>query len=464
MASLTDLERSWANETLPGEYRMERHLMYDATYGCAFKPTRLRRGDWGKFNTNEVLNEEWVVHSLIAMARDESSGRTEGELFTPDRDMTPLDEQLVYDLMEKMERRLAYGQSAEAIYERQDVPAPDKISMILSDRLVGNKNNGNRETKAEIVRGIESAEANDTPITFVLPAFPFKDQNQFRTDLPPYVPDLAEVALMLHLHCIALAINQVYRRDVQWIIVSDGTVYEDIFGVTRGASARYIAALRDWRRKLNLGNSLHIIDMNTLIARHDATEIQGRGFRDCEREIREIIRAGCDGPEPLGNTSVRAAIQDLATGLLWNRGWMAHEEKVGRDVIWKLLQCSCSRDQVGTELATIAGEMWHVALETAVAYAAFNLSMRRTNLLKAFFPDAIRATSHAKDGQVAIPREFGVSAWNGVGVLDLGSDQCYYVSARPLCQVGPTKVKRFSLHAGLYPFLFASPQLLERYC
>ncbi len=254
---------------------------------------------------------------------------------------------------------------------------------------------------------------------FLLPAFPFKDQNPFRSDLPPYAPDLGEIATLIHLHCMAMAVNQVFRHDVVWLIVSDGSAYEDIFRVPSGSAHQYLSALRDWRSRLNLTGSIHFIDLEDLVVRHDAALAitPGSTFSNVRREIAGILRSAVDNAEA-SESSIAVKINELARGMLWNRGWKEAEQRCGLDALWDIHCMSCDLERIAPEFHGVAQELWSESVETAIRYAAFNLASQRTRLLSRFMPSAIRATSHVKPGQVGIPRQLGVAPWNGLAIYD----------------------------------------------
>jgi hypothetical protein len=175
-----------------------------------------------------------------------------------------------------------------------------------------------------------------------------------------------------------------------------------------------------------------------------------QGFRECESKVHYIIESALSQPDTTNKREIRESIEALAVGMLWNRSWAPEFPSCDRKLLWTMLaHLFTNRNPEGAEGSE---RIWTVALSTAVRYAAFNLAMRRENLLKAFFPNAIRATSHAKPGQVAIPRGPGVAAWNGLGVLDIKQDGTLYVDAHPLCQIPSARFQRYSILGSSHPF------------
>lgn len=465
----TLLERHWRLSSGCGPFSVTRHEGYHSTYGCSFRLPVLKPVIEGTDETgSSELTTEWVRSALEAMVREEGSGRHEGVQPISKWKTVTISDEVVYDLLTHYETRIAFGERTEAILEDRDLWQPaDKIAALLRDPVLGNKKNGHDLTKAEIGRGVDAARSCGGPLVFLLPAFPFKDQNPFRSDLPPDVPDFGEIATLIHLHCLALAINQVFRHDVMWLVVSDGTVYEDIFGIEHGSASRYVSALRDWRSRLNIGGSIHFIDLQELVNRHDE---ESRSTPQCSfsilnQRMTEILRSELTSDDLALPSSIRSNLYELARGMLWNRGWVDAVRQYGLDALWEVHLVSCDKERLDPKLHPVAIDLWSLAVETAIRYAAFNLTSRYTRLLQHFMPSAIRATSHVKPGQVGIPRETGVAPWNGVAVFEGESNAFCRVRSSPLCLIppNPKELVRFRLNSDKFGFGFASPQAIERY-
>jgi hypothetical protein len=63
---------------------------------------------------------------------------------------------------------------------------------------------GPRADHNEIAEVVDNCLRERLPIQLVLPAFPFKDQNPFRTSCNASHWGIGEAALIVRLHCIAL--------------------------------------------------------------------------------------------------------------------------------------------------------------------------------------------------------------------------------------------------------------------
>lgn len=462
----TTLERDWRLSNGCGPFDTIRLETYNATYGCSFRPSTLRSIP-AEGSDTEIAQPTlaWVEAALEAMVRNEGAGRHEGLYPTAIKETVTVSGDIVYDLLAHYEEQIAFGERTEAILEDRQLSQPgDKIAAILSEPTIGHKKNRHESTIAEVMRGFNSARASGSPLLFLLPAFPFKDQNPFRSDLPASVPDFGEIAMLIHLHCIAMAINQVFRHDVVWLIVSDGSVYEEMFNAPRGSAYQYLSALRDWRSRLNLGGSIHFIDLQDLVTRHDAAFATNpdRSFSKVNREIAAILRSVASEPG-VSSSTINTNINELAGGMLWNRNWSKAAQRYGLDILWQVHSASCDTKLLAPEFHKAAHELWSESIDTAIHYAAFNLASRHTRLLSRFLPSAIRATSHVKPGQVGIPRETGVAPWNGLAVYERHSTTNVRVHSVPLCQIPGTASVRFQLCSGTNGFGFAAHEAVEHY-
>jgi hypothetical protein len=72
---------------------------------------------------------------------------------------------------------------------------------------------GPRADHNEIAEVVDDCSRERLPIQLVLPAFPFKDQNPFRTSCNASHWDIGEAALIVRLHCIALGLDQLHPYD-----------------------------------------------------------------------------------------------------------------------------------------------------------------------------------------------------------------------------------------------------------
>ncbi|OQS01088.1 hypothetical protein ACHHYP_01834 [Achlya hypogyna] len=98
------------------------------------------------------------------------------------------------------------------------------------------------EGRAKIEATVADAVANGQPITFVIPAFPFKSPNATDKTLG-VLPDRGEELAMERLEALCCQIERLYPTGVRMVIFSDGRVFNDIIGVSDDTMDAYITEL-----------------------------------------------------------------------------------------------------------------------------------------------------------------------------------------------------------------------------
>lgn len=84
---------------------------------------------------------------------------------------------------------------------------------------------------------------SESPIEFFLPGFPCKSPNTVDKSFGA-IPDLGEVTALGRLHSMAQEISEVYGPGCRITILSDGTTFNDIVGVTDEVRSKYSLRLR----------------------------------------------------------------------------------------------------------------------------------------------------------------------------------------------------------------------------
>ncbi|KDO19199.1 hypothetical protein SPRG_15642 [Saprolegnia parasitica CBS 223.65] len=97
---------------------------------------------------------------------------------------------------------------------------------------------GRAKVEAIVRRAIDAKQ----PITFVIPAFPFKSPNTTEKTLG-VLPDRGEELAMERLETLCQEIERLYPIGVQMVIFSDGRIFNDIIGVSTDAMDAYMAEL-----------------------------------------------------------------------------------------------------------------------------------------------------------------------------------------------------------------------------
>ncbi len=280
----------------------------------------------------------------------------------------------------------------------------NSIYDLLCDPKVGsakNKNNNNRE---DFVDRIIPTIKEKSRLLFVLPGFPFKDQNRFRVPFNANIPDFSEISFMIRLYNLTQTIYQVHPYGVDIIILTDGELYRNIFGISEEMVSQYLNRLVTYRNALNLQGTFSFISLKELIDRSSNNSTAWSLADHIKKVIMNLFEAS--------NSEINKHIDILISGMKWNlenRDSLSH---ISDDVCWKILRWK------DNEIEEDYREIWHKvhsrAVNAALNYASINLMIRWTNLISTFFPDSIRCTIHPKLGQFALSGSGNAYAWNGI--------------------------------------------------
>lgn len=416
-ATLTSVE-AMARTLTPGQrLGTSRQPSYDAEYAIFHLPLvrRTAQVDPGPMN---LPSDEWVAERFAEMVVGEQPRTIEGSRpprmlgsDNPKRiDITsfPLDRYL-----EACEYELVFGGLVDNLIGDPGRPTADKFISIVSNRHLGNTANRRNANATAIGDRFSDCLDHQAPVQLLLPAMPFKDQCPFRTEAPADHPDLGEAAFLVRMHCLALAINQIHNFDCECIIVSDGLAYAPIFDVDPHAATRYLERLRRTRDELNLGKSIHFLDLL------DVVDLDTRYAAACGHQsfaqVRRAIRTKLDALRSSQSEAAKS-FDTLAYGMKWNLNTRALLETATHRDLWSALRRTKARASDRPTVRTLFSTLTERSTLAALDYASFNLALRFCNLLGRYFPDAIRLTSHPKAGQVAAPRFGSTYPWNGVAV------------------------------------------------
>jgi len=117
---------------------------------------------------------------------------------------------------------------------------------------------GRDAARAKVARWVAAGE----PVRLVLPAFPMKSPPCADKVLGP-LPDTGEVLALLTLDGFARKVERVYAPGCRVLIVSDGRVFNDFFGIADDTVTEYTHALR---RLAPVGGHLQFIGLDELFA------------------------------------------------------------------------------------------------------------------------------------------------------------------------------------------------------
>jgi pyoverdine/dityrosine biosynthesis protein Dit1 len=217
-----------------------------------------------------------------------------------------------------------------------------------------------------------------------------------------------------------LGLVQVYPFGAEWIIISDGVPYSTIFDIPPNLVRAYQERLREYRNRLNLQATVHIINMADMTSRF-------KGFEDTYQSIRNQL----ENLLRYGKLEKKFAI--LTRGMAWNMNTKPFLEQHDWCDLWEVLNSEQPPQE--SRLAELYKEVNRQARQIAIKYASFNLSMKYLGLMNKFFPFAIRATVHPKQGQVAIPQLGEIYPWNGTVLLRRNVKTVGSIESMPLYKI-----------------------------
>lgn len=361
-----------------------------------------------------IPTESDVKNILVSIVRSEEHRQTESRP-PPDPPFikhTHVSDDILQEYLAWSEDELVTFGPLSSILDDKKLTKAGRIHQLLSNARLGNSANRNNIALATVDSAVERVTSERLPLFFILPAFPFKDQGAFNAEGPPDEPDFGEVALLIRLHCLALAISRIHVECAQWIIASDGPLYAALFGLPPGAAQKYMQRMRSYRDRLNLRSTISIVSLQDVSRRigysYSSSRAMPDAFSTFTSDIRQILEALSRCDEEVGR-----ALRNLTYAAMWNMDTRRYLQFVDRRELWDVLS--------GRGRHALKGEVYEQARETAFRYAACNIALSLSKVIETEFPLGIRATSHAKRGQVAIPRLGHVAPWNGVAARPVGS-------------------------------------------
>lgn len=417
----TVFEEGWANCPPGASVHQKRLQRFDRNNGIFYAPVLF---DYVTIKTPDLsVQREWVSASLKQFVKGEfGESAADGQPFpsTPEcRDRVASGDE-PYEYLEHCERSLVYSGYLDKLLSRVPANMVSQIYAIICDEHLGHKKNRRYLTEDIFRSQIEPLLREHKRLTFVFSAFPFKDQNPFRTECPPEQPDLAELALLIRLHTLSLVLWQVHPQGADWVLVCDGNAYAEIFGVSTRSVEQYRQTLVKWRNRLNLQGSVSIIDLTDLAARINGGPLGSKPTGPFEQVQAAIFQALIEISNE-GDANVRQALSVLQRGMTWNLNLRDYLNHLTPEELWYVAK-AIPRNDEATQVKRVRQEVHERAWQAAIRYAAFNLTLRHFNAFNSVLPSTLRATIHPKESQLAVPSLGNVFPWNGVAVYRGGNN------------------------------------------
>lgn len=454
--ALSAFEAAWARTPVGTSLVPQRVVEYDPANLLFYAPTRYSQQAMSPLQLN-LPPEQWVQDNFAAMVLGEAgSGISRGPCPQISREVTKqlMSDAIIHRYLESCENELVYSGLLEDLIN-MDIPLTEKILWILCHNVLGNKKNSKHLAAKDLEPIVNMAASDRVPLRFMVPAFPFKDQNPFRTGVSADHVDLGEVALLIRLHALALALCQVYPFGAEWIIVSDGVAYANIFDIPITLARNYQKLLRQYRNRLNLQSTVHIVDLDEMRERFGKFTISGKHSGNEDGNFDTISQSICHSLIILERAgSIKKSFDTLVRGMMWNINTRPLTSHYSWNDIWFVLNNEPSELSKQSE-KDIYSEILEPSRQAAFKYAAYNLTMKYLGSTLRLLPSTIRATVHAKNGQVAIPLLGETYPWNGTAVLTDIAAGPSSVESRPLYKIVtiPNSSPAY-LHGNDQPFFY----------
>lgn len=400
------IERYWASVTGPQSLERQRVSLFDVEACMSMAPMRYVSQPL-EFRSDSPP-DEWITQSLLAFVRGEfpsTAARTQ-----PHGDPKLTHQEVGAEFLHKF---LAASEGIEPILKpgrESDDPRAMAASVyeLLCDPRIGSTKNRVNNEREQFVDNLVGTIERESRLLFVLPGFPFKDQNRFRVPYSAEEPDLADISFLIRLHRLTQALYQVHPFGADILILSDGSLYADIFRVPVESVERYMRRLKAYRNQLNLQGTVSIITLADLLTRPDT-----RGVRplDVATGIEERLRLIAASTTGLGDV-----FADLKAGMKRNINSRDLLSDLGHEDASTIVYSATAPEG---PMSSRWFEYDSISEDAAYRYAAVNLALRWLDLIMLHFPGAIRGTVHPKQGQFALAGSGGAYAWNGVAVSNL---------------------------------------------
>ena len=250
-----------------------------------------------------------------------------------------------------------------------------------------------RAEYAEVNRGafltqIKEVVLKGDPIELLLSFFPMKTLNPLTTwGKDGSEIDFGEVAALLRLHEIAFGISEFHEPGAKFVVAADGGKYNDCFGYTDDDAAGYFSNIQAAITQLGIQKTVDVFPEASLFPKNidEHTERHACTIRDRinhELGIRKHV-------ETIAQSAAFAIPipPDLTTHIIA----LAFSSKNDEYVL-----------DLSAEALDLRQRIKRLAFEAAIKYIARYDATREVAPIEKHCPNALRATVHAKPGQIGI--------------------------------------------------------------
>lgn len=419
------IERAW--EAAPAGCAMSRTRTerFDARSSLLYSPVVYEHRKL--VVEDDEFDDDWIRNAFLSFVRAEfgkGAARLPPDAIVPEIvGRSSIGPQVLSAYVDACEA-LIYADPVRALQHESSGDMVEDVFKVITHPLLGHKDNQQNLDWEEFRQTVEAQVERKERLLFVVPACPFKDQNPLRTLSGPAFPDAGDVAFLASLHTLALALYQVHPFGADWVVLADGELYAELFGVEREEARAYRERLRAFRNELNMQGTVSILDLREVIDSFRGA-VGGERFDNGLERVRGALREWVDATDAVGD-----AFRVLVDGMRWNLASRDLLDPYPPETIWDLLTAESS-DSLDAALGGCWEELHQRAVCAAIEYAAVNLMLRRFDLLNATFPGSMRATVHPKSGQLAIRAHGSAYPWNAVAFRREGADPHNAIESHP---------------------------------
>ncbi len=406
LGNKTNLERLWDSIDGPYSVRTKRNTVFAPH---SHMTSTMLQYELTPFSISDKDSPDlwWVRENALSFIRNESPSLLRSEISeTSDIDLENkyIDASFLDDFIDASAWTNKIRIPVPKNYlDEEDVATSIYNNVLTRDNIVGSNKNAENNKLEEFRDQVKPTLMNKGRLMFLIPGMPFKDQNLFRT---PHLydvdtPDLCEIAFFVKLDNIVESIYQVCPFGTDMVILSDGELYADIFHVETDKVKRYLERVIDYRNKLNYHGSLSILNLKEMINRVSPNGEAWKIVDSIQQQIKTLL---------LDDEVFSKSFDNLIRGMKWNLNSKKLLKSIPRDICLKILKDD--KESLPEEYHDIWNQYHIIAHESAIKYCSRNLMLRWTDLLRLYFPEAIRGTMHPKENQFALSAD--CFPWNGV--------------------------------------------------
>ncbi|MDR3478924.1 MAG: L-tyrosine/L-tryptophan isonitrile synthase family protein [Gammaproteobacteria bacterium] len=262
------------------------------------------------------------------------------------------------------------------------------------------------ENKQNFLLKIDTAIAKQEPITFVLPSFPFKCPNPAKVRRRS--PDMAEILCLSRLYEICKVISKFYSPGAKFIIIADGDVYKEMFGITKYEALNYKETCISFIKQLGFSNQIEVVDMANLIEKNKSD------YNIFLKNLKPQFSQWWNNNKE--SDKVRSLVDSSTANISSNTHICQDLVKLGTSRPYNKLDT----EKLIRHIEDTRKKIFRRAEQCAFDYALFLYVLKEMDLINLSYPNAIRSTVHPKPKQWGIHlvnAKSRIFPWHGMAFL-----------------------------------------------